>query len=701
MELFTTVQKIMLCAVVFCCASLGVCFAQETPPPPSNNSTNVDEKIEERIENVAQTADENTDFTELAENLKYFSEHPINLNNTNKEDLLQLGLLTDFQIDNLFKHIEKNGKLVTLQELQTIDGYDLETIYKLLPYVKVNTAIDANSSSLTKIFANGTHQILLRATRYLEEQKGYTPAEEGASENSRYLGNPWKYYARYRFTYARKISFGITAEKDAGEEFFKGTQSSFDYYSAHLFVRDAGPFKSIALGDYQLEYGQGLTLWTGLAFGKSSDVINIKKNAQGIRPYTSVNEIFFKRGAAVSVGRKKWALDLFYSHRGLDANLTDTLDEEQFFSSAQESGYHRTPGELLDKNSITEDFAGGHLNYKSGGLTLGATFVTAKYDKTFSPSPEVYNQFNFRGNKLSNTGIDYSYLFRNINFFGEVSRADNGSVAYLNGALFSLDPRVTLSVLNRYYPRDFRAPISNPLREGSNPSNERGTFFGLITKPVRTITLAGYFDAFTFPWLRFGVNAPSSGYEYITQLTFTPNKKTELYFRFKQTTKEQGVSGNLTPIDYLVNATQRNYRFNVVTKISPTVTLHSRVEFVNYQEAGLDPSKGFLIFQDVNYKPMGSPLSLAFRYALFDTDDYSSRVYAYENDVLYYYSIPAYYYKGSRYYLTLRYTVKKGIDVWLRYAQTVYDNQKTISSGLDEIDGNKRSEIKMQLRFEF
>ncbi len=693
-------HKIFRIYFIVCCLLFTVyCSAQETPSPSSN--VNVDQKIEERIEGVASSTDETTDFTELAEALKYFADHPINLNNTTKDELTLLGLLTDYQISNLLKHIATNGKLISLQELQSVEDFDLETIYKILPYVKVSFEMDVNRSSFGKIMSGGKHQILLRASRILEEQKGYTPAEEGASPNSRYLGNPWKYYARYRYTYLRKISWGITAEKDAGEEFFTGTQSSFDFYSAHLFIRDVGPFKTIAVGDYQLEYGQGLTLWSGLAYGKSADVMDIKKNAIGIRPYTSVNEVLFKRGAAVSLGNRKVQLDLFYSNKGLDGNLTDTLNQEEFFSSFEETGYHRTPAELADKNEVNEQLYGGHFNYKTKNFTAGLTAVHSEYDKKLAVAPALYNQFNFQGDKLTNVGVDYSYLYRNINLFGEVSRSDNGSIAYLNGALISLDPRLAFSVLNRNYPRDYQALYANALRESSNNYNECGTFFGIVAKPIRTITLSGYFDAFTFPWLRYLVNAPSGGYEYIAQLTYLPNKKTELYFRYKQTTKDDGVSGNLTPIDYIVGATQRNYRFNIVTKISSSVSLHSRVELINYHKQDLDPENGYLIYQDVNYKTLGSPLSFSFRYALFDTKSYDSRIYAYENEVLYYYSIPAYYYQGSRYYITLRYTVVKGVDVWLRFAQSIYANQKTVGSSLDEINGNTKSEIKMQLRLEF
>src|SRR6185436_7332412 len=295
-------------------------FAQETPPPVNTE----DQKIEERIENIAQTADEGADFTEIAENLKYFSRHPVNLNNTTREELQELGLLNDIQIENLFGHIEKNGRLLATEELQSIDGFDLETIYSILPYVKVNEEYVPDKESFKKIFKDGKHFLMLRSQRILETQKGFVTPEDSTA--SHYLGNPWKYYARYRFTFEKKLSIGITAEKDPGEEFFHGSQSSFDFYSAHLFIKDVGPIRALAIGDYHLEYGQGLALWTGLAFGKTSEVLIAKKNAPGILPYTSSIEAGFRRGAAVSLGIKKFSLDLFYSNTKFDGNVTDSTD---------------------------------------------------------------------------------------------------------------------------------------------------------------------------------------------------------------------------------------------------------------------------------------------------------------------------------------------------------------------------------------
>ena len=98
------------------------------------------------------------------------------------------------------------------------------------------------------------------------------------------------------------LQYGITADKDAGEPFFKGINSKgFDFYSFHFFTRNVSIFKTIAIGDYIVNLGQCLIQWQSLAFKKSSEVLSIKRQAATLRPYTSGGEFYFNRGAAATI----------------------------------------------------------------------------------------------------------------------------------------------------------------------------------------------------------------------------------------------------------------------------------------------------------------------------------------------------------------------------------------------------------------
>lgn len=666
--------------------------------------------IEQRIEQLAESEEEGeeTDYTTLFDNLTYYYEKKLNLNQADAEELSSLMLLSDFQINSLLDHIDRYGKLISIYELQAIEGFDLSTIRTIEPFVRVSAELDALHISFKDLFRNAKHELFVRHQRILEEQEGYSPIEDtllAENPNRRYLGSKDKIFTRYRFKYRTNISVGFTAEKDAGEEFFKGSQpNGYDFYSAHAYIKGIGKIKALAIGDYQLQLGQGLTFWSGLALRKSFDVMNMKKNAPGIRPYTSVNENLFLRGGAATVGLGDFNVTGFYSRKGIDANISteSVLDnEEAEASSFLQSGFHRTPNELEDKNSIGETHYGGNVNFKRRKFQIGATAVQSDYSVRLNPRPSTYNQFYFSGNSNLLLGADYSMVLRNFNLFGEVARSESGGMAFLQGALISLDPRLAVSLFYRNYERDYQSLHSNAIRESSRTQNEEGIFMGMQFKATSRLTFYTYFDRFEFPWLRFAVSAPSSGYDFLGQANYNISKKIKMYFRYRHREKPRDTRADIDDIDFLVFQSRETIRYDITYQLNDALRFRNRIELADYRLADQDPDRGFMVLQDVTYKPLSSPIAITARYALFDTESWDSRIYAYENDVLYAYSIPAYYRKGSRAYFMLRWTTNKHIDIWLRYAQYLYNNTDVIGSGLEEIQGRRRSEIKAQLRLRF
>ena len=77
------------------------------------------------------------------------------------------------------------------------------------------------------------------------------------------------------------------------------------------------------------------------------------------------------------------------------------------------------------------------------------------------------------------------------------------------------------------------------------------------------------------------------------------------------------------------------------------------------------------------------PWSGGLRLQYCETDGYDSRIYAYENDVLYSYSIPAFSGKGYRYYINLQLDTGKRLSIWARWAQTLYLGKKYAAGGAD------------------
>jgi len=714
----------------FVCSSLVV-FAQVDGVPR--------DVIEQRIEAASEQLGGEADLTSLFELLVDRYEDPIDLNHTNAQELNTLMLLSDVQVSAIRQHIQRNGKLLSIYELQAVNSIDVQAIQLIRPFVTVRENPLGSTASFREIMEQGSSELTIRSTMNIESRKGfadrpnpfgkdYTDPDGDAlpdydnpqildslrRNNRLYLGSPFRVYTRYRFRYRQNISFGFVTEKDEGEQFFKGTQPrGFDYYSAHLFVRDIGRLKALAIGDYQAQFGQGLTFWNGLGFAaKSSFTMNVKRNAVGLAPYTSVNENLFLRGGAATFALGKWfEATGFVSRKRIDANassdaaLDDSLGTNQgaevIFSSLLEDGFHRTPNEMSNKDALGENIVGGHLRYKRSNFSVGATAAHVRFDGAIRRNNQPYNQFEFNGQQNTTAGVDWNVLYRNLTWFGEVATSANGGVAMNTGLLISLDKRVSMSFLLRDYGRNYQGLYSVAFAEGTNPWNERGFYTGLEIRPNRQWTINAYFDQFSFPWLRYLTDAPSSGFDWLAQVNWRPSKKVELYVRARHQDRARDTEEDIDGIDPLVRVEQTNYRLNASYKVSDALSLRTRIETIDFQRGSSPLEHGFLMYQDLVHRPLSSPLELTLRFALFDTETYNARLYAFENDLIGVFSIPAYYGRGMRWYAMARVTPFRRVDVWLRYGAFIYQDQTVISSGLQEIAGNVRSDIKMQVRWIF
>ncbi|NOQ27855.1 MAG: hypothetical protein GQ564_21040 [Bacteroidales bacterium] len=672
-------------------------FAQE--------SINSRQTLEDLIENLASSLDENIDYTSLYDDLNFYLNDPLNLNNASVEDLEKLQILNDFQIKSLLNYINKSGKMLSIYELQLIYGFSEQDILNILPFITVTDISKNETFKLKYALEYGNNQIFLRSQKVFEEQIGYSSISDSAllaNPNSRYLGISYKIYAKYKYNYKNKIYAGFTAEKDPGEEFFSGSnKSGFDYYSAHLQINDIGIIKTLSLGDYQAKFGQGLVLWSNMGGGKTPDVLNIRRKAQGLKKYSSTNENVFMRGVGTTIALKNLEISVLYSQKNIDANITDSTNNDiSDVSSFQISGLHSIPSEIIDEDAIGEQIVGGNISFNQKNFKVGITALNYQYSANLEKSINPESQFDFRGNQNSNLSFDYLFKFLDFNFFGEEAISESGGKAFLNGMLINLAPQISLSALHRYYDRSYQSNYGNAFAESSGNSNESGLYFGIEVHPIKHWKISGYFDNYNFQWIKSSIDAPSSGYDWFLQVDYNPLRTLSMYLKIKNEEKQVNQSST-SGIDKLVSQGNFKMRFHLNSQINDQVTLKSRVETISFSEGNENTDYGYLVYQDVFYTFKKTPLSLNMRFAIFDTDSYDSRIYAYESDILYAFSIPAYYSKGTRTYLNLKYSIGNFMDIWLRYSQTYYSNLDIISSGLTQIKGNTKSEIKAQVRIRF
>jgi len=635
-----------------------------------------------------ETASE-SDALQYLENLENWRNRPLNLNTISRDDLLALHLLNNLQIESFLTYRTQFGPFLNEYELQAIPGWEISDIRRMLNFTRIRSGLDARNTNLIEGLYKGDNEALLR----------WGAPQPPNYPSSNVEGRPYNLALRYRHTYDNRLRFGFTAENDPGEALFYGSnRQGFDFYSAHLFLQNLnGTVKTIALGDYSARFGQGVLLQTGFAPGKSAETVSVTRGGRKLNAYGAFGEAFFFRGAATTIAiNKNVEVTALYSNRRRDGNVVipDSIDLESSeieFSSLQTSGLHRTPGEIEDEKALQEQVAGisTAFNWKNGQITANGLYI--QYDKPWAPSPAAYRLFVFKGRTLTGASLDYNWRFRNFLLFGETARSDNGGIAAVNGLLLSPDQHITLTAVHRSLGKDYQSVYGAPFAEVTGASNERGLYLGADIRYVRRWQLNVYADMWQHPWLRFGVSAPSRGREFLARLIWTKSRTFSAYALWQAETKER--DSDVEGIFGLLENRRERLRLHAAYKVTPGVEFRSRIEWTTFTVQDGPRNNGFIAYQEAAIKPLSFPVTATVRYAVYDTDNFDTRVFAFETDLFSAISIPALSGRGSRAYLNLSWRVNK----WLRLegrAERTNQLQAVTTSGVT----GKRLFWKLQMR---
>ena len=689
----------------------------------NTKSEQLNRMLSEQIERIAEDGDEDIDFEELINDYIFYSENPVNINDDNEIDrLAELRIIDPIQIGNIKNYRRRYGDFLFIEELAMVDGIDERTAALITPLVRIKGDDVKEKITGQKLGQYGKHQLTFLYGQVLEKQQGYENVNDSIlldRNNSRYLGSPQRYMIRYSYNYRDRIRVGFVAEKDPGEALFYNRYSDtikalignhrnygFDFYGLYAYINDFGILRDAVIGDYQLSFGQGLTLWNGMSYGKIGAGSSTIKQARGIKPKTSATETGFLRGTAATLYYKGVSLTAFYSFRKIDANLempNDTIDDEdeRYATSLQETGYHRTIGELQDRHAISQHVFGGHVSYANSHFEVGYTAYHTILGTELVLKPSKYNQFYFQGKSLTVQGIDFKYVIPKFAFYGEASMSGTTGFAGLVGLTASPTGYINFTLTYRNYGKKYQNLFSNAFGENSRNQGEEGYYVGLQATPLSHWKILAYADFFRFKWLTSQAYAPSWGQDYYIKTEHQINKNVSLYLLFRSKSKMKNSSlesYSYYPIPY----SKQSVRFNISYQLGD-FKLSNKVQYSHYKDGDGTKSNGYFVCQDIAYKPtrFKVPFGITFRYALFDSDDYDSRVYAYENDVLYTFSVPAFYDKGMRLYLLGSVKLFNCLSLYGKIGCTIYANKDEISSGLSLIKSNHRTDLKLEAIWKF
>lgn len=651
----------------------------------------LDTSIENQIEQIIEESMQDAEDSQLNEIIEDLNLNPIELNSASIDDLQRIPYIDLELAQDIIRFRNKYGVFLTIGELNNIPGMSPELLQKIKPFIYIDRTKLFNANQQVELDYTSTKPIQQLNIQYRQRFYQTYPKRKGY-EVGRYFNSPFKFYNRLTADYSKKYFISFVSEKDPGEK------SYFDFVSASFLAKDLLFFKKIAIGDYSLEFGQGLSMWRQIGFAKGSDAVYpIKKKGNGIVQYKSTDENQFFRGFAFTSTLWNFDLTLFYSGKSFDARIDSVTN---FITSTPLDGYHRNESELSRKNSTIENLFGSRLSFTYNSNQIGITFYKSKFKNPYAPN----SYFKTYDTDYSYLSSDFNLFYENINLFGEISKDKKNNLATLIGLQSSIARRTNIVALFRNYPAEYINIHGYAFGErNGQTNNERGFYLGL-NHSTKFGVFNLYFDQFKFLYPLTYDKTLTSGKEILFAYESPLIKRVKYFLKYKNEFKEIN-SNAIDEFNRTKKVTdirqQQNIRLEIQKYFGSNNRTTFRVEYVNvFYKLNSKSENGLLAFGDVSIELLRN-LKLKSRVIYFQTDSYDSRVYQLESDVTGVFSSIALYGRGWRWYGLLSYRLLNMIDLSLKYSELYRDDVKKLGSGYDEIPTNLSKALIFQLEIKF
>jgi len=624
--------------------------------------------IDELVDNFIEKTNENVESSQIYTLFEYLLDNPINLNTATVNDLMKIPFLDFPDAEKLVQTVRAKNKISSLDFLDKLDWLNRETARNIKPFLTVKESLQKSvPKQRERIFAA---EFRTRLQTDLQTRKGF--------KENKFTGSKLKNYNRLKLNYSGKYRFTLLTEKDAGEKSFT------DFYSANFSYRGTNFLRKLVLGDYLIEFGQGLALWSPYAFSKGSEAVrSVIKRSRGILEYTSSDENRFFRGIASALNFDFFRLSLFYSENSPDASLSK---DSAFVTSLNLSGYHRTEPELLKKDILKEKSYGAILHIVPfENLSLAYLFYNLKYSLPFLQR----SKYGLTGNSFSFHSVSVDFYWNIISFNMETAY-NSVSLATIANLKLNLTRKLRLIVSFRNYPRNYYNLNANGFGESNRTQNETGFYTGISWKNKYGV-LNLYYDLFRFPFSTHSNLFPASGNDFMLDFQTKRIKSTSFKFRYKREEKSEDYS------TYSANTVTNSFRLEFTTG-KRTFSSRSRYEIKFYRKEQTET--GYLLFQELNWNCC-EKLLITGRAIFFNTDSYAARLYEFEKNVRGVFYNPALFGKGIRWYFLVKYKIFSFFELSLKYSETYKPFDETIGSGYSELPSNLDNNLILQLEMSY
>lgn len=601
--------------------------------------TAVAAQVEPQLEQWVEETDDSEAAADLSDRLEALRTSPLNLNDTAALD--ELPMLSPFQRQALRYYIMLHGPLLGLEELRFVPGYDSAAVALLRGLVRVAPVPERRSWRL----AEGRHTLVTALSGPVEQSAGYA--------DGHYEGDALRAVAVYGYDLHHRLSLRVAADKDGGEPWGRG-----NYVAAHLALREAGRVELLVAGRYNLQFGQGLTLWTGL------------------RPFGALGSGTLRYGAGLRTAATLYEQDY---QQGLAARvrLARSLRLTAFASKAE--------GEAL---------WGARLGWRSGNLMLGITSVWTALDSVATVRDYPYNQLRFDGRRQWNGGVDALWQRGVLTLYGEASLGENGAAAAVGGLRVRTGGHGTLGLSVRSLSRRYHNLHSQPYALGGGQGEQGATLEAATALPLG-LRLTGSVDLHRFAVLRYASYSPSSGAWLRGQMERRWGGLTATV-RCTYRLKERNIP-NLDSTLYAAEQTLRGQWQGEVQWAGGPWQAMARGVYVNFDAERSGRQQGWMA--DVRAGYAAGRVQWVVAAALFDVEGYYARIYHSESNLQYDWTMPALTGRGVRAYVLMRWRAGEHLTLAAKYALTWLPGVEAIGSGDARTEGPHRQRWTLQLRW--
>jgi hypothetical protein len=555
-------------------------------------------------------------------------QNPVNINTADLKEISLLPFLSSSDARKIVEHRETYGPFFSKAELYIIKDIPYSIIRDIMPFIILTDIKAAGIFSDYKISARSRFR------------------KNDISDNKN--GHLWSNYNRLNLSFSKKITAGFLTEKDEGEK------SITDLLTAFIRINDI-MLKSVTVGDYKFESGQGLLFWGSYGMPKNADVTNsVCKRSRGIIPNTGNSEMGFFRGIAFEQDIKGMTLRGFYSGIRRDAS-TDSVNIYRLIKD----GYHRTATELSRRSNVYERTFGGSLAYSSDIFETSVTGYTADFSK-------VYQN---RGKNLRGLALSSKFIIDDLLFFGEAAVTGKFS-AMLAG--FNINPVKNIeftSVFRRYEPGYINLYGFGFGENNGATINETGVYSGISLR-TDIGDFSCYLDQYTFLVPTDRNHNRHHGYDILFYASIPLNKKLTFNIRYKNENKDDLVlyesyysTGSKLKQNFRVELNYKSNQFNLKT----------RGEYASFFIRDKIAEDGYLLMNEIKYNLI-KEAAVIMRVSFFRTDSFRSGLYTYETGMPGIIENKVFYGEGLRFYTIVKIALKNFPVLYIKYSDTVKES---------------------------